>query len=71
MRITMTVNSAADIESAIAALRKFISEKKPDDGTSDVWGVGVTGGTYFSVGVKPNGNYTVKQQEWEVIHHEE
>ncbi|AYL46541.1 hypothetical protein M0J71_RS21330 [Citrobacter freundii] len=63
MRITMTVNSTLDIENAIAALRKFISEKKPDDGTSDVWGIGITGGTYFSVGVKPNGNYTVKQQE--------
>lgn len=63
MRITMTVNSTLDIESAIAALRKFISEKKPDDGTSDVWGIGITGGTYFAVGVKPNGNYTVKQQE--------
>lgn len=63
MRITMTVNSTMDIESAIAALRKFISEKKPDDGTSDVWGIGITGGTYFAVGVKPNGNYTVKQQE--------
>lgn len=63
MRITMTVNSATDIESAISALRKFISEKKPADGTSDVWGIGITGGTYFSVGVKPNGNYTVKQQE--------
>lgn len=63
MRITMTVNSTMDIDSAIAALRKFISEKKPDDGTSDVWGIGITGGTYFSVGVKPNGNYTVKQQD--------
>ena len=63
MRITMTVNSTLDIESAIAALRKFISEKKPDDGTSNVWGIGITGGTYFSVGVKPNGNYTVKQQD--------
>lgn len=63
MRITMTVNSTLDIESAIAALRKFISEKKPDDGTSDVWGIGITGGTYFSVGVKLNGNYTVKQQD--------
>lgn len=62
MRITMTVNSTLDIESAIAALRKFISEKKPDDGTSDVCGIGITGGTYFAVGVKPNGNYTVKQQ---------
>lgn len=62
MRITMTVNSTLDIESAITALRKFISEKTPDDGTSDVWGIGITGGTYFSVGVKPNGNYTVKQQ---------
>ncbi|WBN88340.1 hypothetical protein [Enterobacter kobei] len=62
MRITMTVNSTLDIESAIAALRKFISEKKPDDGTSDVWGIGITGGTHFAVGVKPNGNYTVKQQ---------
>lgn len=63
MRITMTVNSTLDIESAIAALRKFISEKKPNDGTSDVWGIGITGGTYFAVGVKPNGNYTVKQQD--------
>lgn len=63
MRITMTVNTVKDIEGAIAALRKFISEKKPDDGTSDVWGIGITGGTYFSVGVKPNGNYTVKQQD--------
>ncbi|ECC3110584.1 hypothetical protein KU45_24410 [Salmonella enterica subsp. enterica] len=63
MRITMTVNSTMDIESAIAALRKFISEKKPNDGTSDVWGIGITGGTYFAVGVKPNGNYTVKQQD--------
>ena len=62
MRITMTVNSTLDIESAIAALRKFISEKKPDDGTCDVWGISITGGTYFAVGVKPNGNYTVKQQ---------
>lgn len=62
MRITMTVNSTLDIESAIAALRKFISEKKPNDVTSDVWGIGITGGTYFEVGVKPNGNYTVKQQ---------
>lgn len=63
MRITMTINSTLDIESAIAALRKFISEKKPDDGTSDVWGIGITSGTYFEVGVKPNGNYTVKQQD--------
>ena len=63
MRITMTVNSTLDIESAIAALSKFISEKKPDDGTSDVWGIGITDGTYFAVGVKPNGNYTVKQQD--------
>lgn len=63
MRITMTVNSTLDIESAIAALRKFIREKKSDDGTSDVWGIGITGGTYFAVGVKPNGNYTVKQQD--------
>lgn len=63
MRITMTVNSTLDIEYAIAALRKFISEKKPDDGTSDMWGIGITGGTYFEVGVKPNGNYTVKQQD--------
>ncbi|MBD9986439.1 MULTISPECIES: hypothetical protein [Citrobacter freundii complex] len=63
MRITMTVNSTLDVESAIAALRKFISEKKPNDGTSDVWGIGITGGTYFAVGVKPNGNYTVKQQD--------
>lgn len=63
MRITINVNSTLDIESAIAALRKFISEKKPNDGTSDVWGIGITGGTYFAVGVKPNGNYTVKQQE--------
>ena len=63
MRITMTVNSVQDIESSIAALRKFIREKKPNDGTSDVWWIGITGGTYFAVGVKPNGNYTVKQQE--------
>ncbi len=63
MRITMTVNSTLDIEKAIAALRKFISEKKPDDGTSDVWGIGITGGTYFAVGVKPNGHYTVKQRK--------
>ncbi|MFS6859020.1 hypothetical protein [Citrobacter freundii] len=63
MRITMTVNSTLDIESAIAALRKFISEKKPDDGTSEVWGIGITDGTYFAVGVKPNGNYSVKQQD--------
>ncbi|CAH3843529.1 Uncharacterised protein [Enterobacter cloacae] len=63
MRITMTVNSVQDIESSIAALRKFISEKKQGDGTSDVWGIGITDGTYFSVGVKPNGNYTVKQQD--------
>lgn len=62
MRITMTVNSTLDIESAIAALRKFISEKKPNDGTSEVWGIGITGGSYFAVGIKPNGNYTVKQQ---------
>ncbi len=63
MRITMTVNSVQDIESSIAALRKFISEKKPGDGTSDVWGIGITGGSYVAVGIKPNGNYTVKQQE--------
>ncbi|EFD1072961.1 TPA: hypothetical protein ACJ5QC_000853 [Enterobacter hormaechei] len=63
MRITMTVNSTLDIESAIAALRKFISEKKPNDGTSEVWGIGITGGSYFAVGIKPNGNYTVKQQD--------
>ena len=63
MRITMTVNSTLDIESAIAALRKFISEKKPDDGTSEVWGIGISDGAYFEVGVKPNGNYTVKQWE--------
>ncbi|MED5640450.1 hypothetical protein VZ142_22090 [Enterobacter hormaechei] len=63
MRITMTVNSTLDIESAIAALRHFVSEEKPNDGTSDVWGIGITGGTYFAVGVKPNGNYTVKQQD--------
>ncbi|HFF3788875.1 TPA: hypothetical protein ACGCGF_003049 [Enterobacter mori] len=63
MRITMTVNSTLDIESAIAALRKFISEKKQNDGTSEVWGIGITGGSYFAVGIKPNGNYTVKQQD--------
>lgn len=63
MRITINVNSTLDIESAIAALRKFINEKKPDDGTSEVWGIRITDGTYFSVGVKQNGNYTVKQQE--------
>lgn len=63
MRITINVNSNLDVEAAMAALRHFIKEKKPDDGTSDVWGIGITGGTYFSVGVKPNGNYTVKQQE--------
>ena len=63
MRITMTVNSVKDIECAIAALRKFISEKKPNDGTSDSWGIGITGGSYFAVGIKPNGNYTVKQQD--------
>ncbi|HFK4479491.1 TPA: hypothetical protein ACG0LC_003289 [Citrobacter sedlakii] len=63
MRITMTVNSTLDIESAIAALRKFISEKKPNDGTSEVWGIGITGGSYFAVGIKQNGNYTVKQQD--------
>lgn len=63
MRITMTVNSTLDIESAIAALRKFISEKKANDGTSEVWGIGITGGSYFAVGIKPNGNYTVKQQD--------
>ncbi|WP_336994843.1 hypothetical protein [Leclercia adecarboxylata] len=38
MRITMTVKSTLDIERAITALRHFITEKKPDDGTSDVWG---------------------------------
>ncbi|MBJ9037030.1 hypothetical protein [Citrobacter freundii] len=63
MRITMTVNSTLDIENAIAALRHFIKEKKPDDGTSSTWGVGIIGGTYFAVGVKSNGNYTVKQQD--------
>lgn len=63
MRITINVNSTLDIESAIAALRKFIREKKPGDCTSDTWGIGITGGTYFAVGVKPNGNYTVKQQD--------
>ena len=63
MRITMTVNSVKDIECAIAALRKFISEKKPNDGTSEVWGIGITGSSYFAVGIKPNGNYTVKQQD--------
>lgn len=62
MRITINVNSTTDVETAITALRHFIKEKKPDDGTSDVWGIGITGGAYFSVGVKPNGNYTVKQQ---------
>ncbi|HGY3698898.1 TPA: hypothetical protein ACNVXF_000168 [Citrobacter freundii] len=62
MRITINVNSTPDVEAAITALRHFIKEKKPDDGTSDVWGIGITGGAYFSVGVKPNGNYTVKQQ---------
>ncbi len=63
MRITMTVNTVKDIEGAIAAMRKFISEKKPNDGTSQVWGIGITGGSYFAVGIKPNGNYTVKQQD--------
>ena len=63
MRTTINVNSTLDVEAAMAALRHFIKEKKPGDGTSDVWGIGSTGGTYFSVGVKPNGNYTVKQQE--------
>ncbi|CAH3352501.1 hypothetical protein AI2602V1_3538 [Citrobacter freundii] len=62
MRITINVNSTPDVEAVITALRHFIKEKKPDDGTSDVWGIGITGGAYFSVGVKPNGNYTVKQQ---------
>ncbi|WP_172513465.1 hypothetical protein [Enterobacter roggenkampii] len=63
MRITITVNSTLDIEAAVVALQHFITNKKPGDGTSEDWGVGVTGGTYFSVGVKPNGNYTVKQQD--------
>lgn len=63
MRITINVNSTLDVEAAITALRHFIKEKKPHDGASNVWGVGVTGGTYFSVGVKPSGNYTVKQHE--------
>ena len=63
MRTTINVNSTLDVEAAMAALRHFIKEKKPGDGTSDVWGIGITDGTYFSVGVKPNGNYTVKQQE--------
>ncbi|MEQ0227577.1 hypothetical protein ABLV17_07305 [Klebsiella sp. CN_Kp091] len=62
MRITFNIHSKADIESAISALRHFISEKKSGDGTSDTWGIGITGGTYFAVGVKTNGNYTVKQQ---------
>ncbi|HEE9947448.1 TPA: hypothetical protein R8G39_005077, partial [Citrobacter freundii] len=50
MRITINVNSTPDVEAAITALRHFIKEKKPDDGTSDVWGIGITGGAYFSVG---------------------
>ncbi|EFC56429.1 MULTISPECIES: hypothetical protein [Enterobacteriaceae] len=62
MRITFNIHSKADIESAISALRHFIREKKSGDGTSDTWGIGITGGTYFAVGVKTNGNYTVKQQ---------
>lgn len=61
MRITINVNSAQDIEAAISALRHFISNKKPDDGTANDWGIGIKGGYYFIVGVKPSGNYTVKQ----------
>lgn len=61
MRITINVNSAQDIEAAISALRHFISNKKSDDGTSNDWGIRMGGGTNFIVGVKPSGNYTVRQ----------
>jgi len=63
VRITITVDSTLDIESAVTALRHFIREKKTVDGTSDVWGIGTNDKKYFSVRVKPNGNYAVKQQE--------
>lgn len=62
MRITITVNSTLDIEAAIAVLRVFIKDKKPGDGTSDTWGMTLSN-QFFTVGVKPNGNYTVKQHD--------
>ncbi|KGA31153.1 MULTISPECIES: hypothetical protein [Pectobacterium] len=64
MRITISVNSTLDIEAACKALSHFIKEKKPEDGTSDIWGIGINGTHYFCVGVKKNGNYTVKQSSW-------
>lgn len=63
MRITITVNSKDDVEAAITALRFFMAEKKDGDGTSSTWGIGVTVGEYFSVGIKKNGNYTVKHSQ--------
>lgn len=63
MRITINVKSTLDVEPAMKALSHFIKKKKPDDGTSDGWAIGITGGTYFYVAIKKNGNYTVKQCE--------
>lgn len=62
MRITFNIKSVQDVESAYTALTHFIKQKKPNDGTSNVWGIGITGGNYFAVEAKPNGNFSVKQQ---------
>ena len=63
MRITINVNSTLDIESPITAFRTFIKDKKPCDGTADAWGMMLSNQQFLTVGVKPNGNYTVKQHE--------
>ena len=61
MRVTISVKSKSDIEAATVALNHFIREKKPDDGTSTSWGIGITGNHYFSVSEKKNGSYSVIQ----------
>lgn len=61
MRVTITIKSRDDLETAISALRYFIKEKREGDGTADSWGIGMLGAGYFCVEAKKNGNYSVKQ----------
>lgn len=62
MRITINIESTLDIQNAIVALNHFIKNKKPDDSTNDIWAM-KSGGMWFEVGVKKNGNYSVIKRE--------
>lgn len=58
MRVTMTIKSKGDAETACKALLHFIDTKKEGDGTSEGWGMNF-GDDWFYVEHKKNGNYRV------------